>query len=115
MPGDADEGNHLTTVEIESILGGEELAALLEAAEGSGQLRQAELTEVLEPLELDPLELEAVYSELDRQRASSWSRSRRQEKEKEAAAPAARRRRSPPRRRRTRCSSSCARPGATRC
>jgi RNA polymerase primary sigma factor len=56
----------LTTVEIESILGNEELAALLDAAETSGQLRQIELTELLEPLELEPLELEAVYQELDR-------------------------------------------------
>ena len=44
----------------------EELAALLEAAEASGQLRQVELVELLDPLELDPLELEAVYTELDR-------------------------------------------------
>jgi RNA polymerase primary sigma factor len=56
----------LTTVEIESILGNEELAALLEAAEATGQLRQIELTELLEPLELEPLELEAIYQELDR-------------------------------------------------
>jgi RNA polymerase primary sigma factor len=56
----------VTTVEIETILASEELATLLEAAEASGQLRQAELVEVLEPLELDPLETEAVYQELDR-------------------------------------------------
>jgi RNA polymerase primary sigma factor len=56
----------LTTVEIESILAGEELAALLEAAESSGQLRQGELLEALEPLELDALETDAVYQELDR-------------------------------------------------
>ena len=56
----------MTTVEIESILASEELATLLEASESSGQLRQAELVEVLEPLELDPLETEAVYQELDR-------------------------------------------------
>jgi RNA polymerase primary sigma factor len=54
------------TVEIEAILGNEELAALLETAEATGQLRQAELAELLEPLELDPLEAEAVYAELDR-------------------------------------------------
>jgi RNA polymerase primary sigma factor len=54
------------TVEIESILINEELAALLEAAEANGQLRQQELIELLEPLELDPLEVEAVYTELDR-------------------------------------------------
>jgi RNA polymerase primary sigma factor len=56
----------VTTVEIESILASEELMTLLETAESSGQLRQVELTEVLEPLELDPLETEAVYQELDR-------------------------------------------------
>jgi RNA polymerase primary sigma factor len=54
------------TVEIDSILVNEELATLLEAAETSGQLRQQELSELLEPLELDPLEVEAVYTELDR-------------------------------------------------
>ena len=54
------------TVEIEAILVNEELAALLEAAEVSGQLRQVELVELLDPLELDSLELEAVYAELDR-------------------------------------------------
>ena len=54
------------TVEIESILINEELAALLEAAEANGQLRQQDLIELLEPLELDPLEIEAVYTELDR-------------------------------------------------
>ena len=56
----------MTTVEIESILASEELMTLLEASESSGQLRQVELVEVLEPLELDPLETEAVYQELDR-------------------------------------------------
>ncbi len=56
----------MTTVEIESILASEELLTLLEASESSGQLRQVELVEVLEPLELDPLETEAVYQELDR-------------------------------------------------
>src|SRR5581483_6661534 len=45
------------TVEIESILVNEELAALLEAAEANGQVRQVELNE---------LEIDAVYQELDR-------------------------------------------------
>ena len=56
----------MTTVEIESILATEELVTLLEAAESSGQLRQSELAEVIEPLELDPLEVEAIHQELDR-------------------------------------------------
>jgi hypothetical protein len=55
-----DQGSGTLTVEIESILVNEELAALLESAEASGQLRQAELNELLEPLELEPLELEVV-------------------------------------------------------
>jgi RNA polymerase primary sigma factor len=60
------EGDPVTTVEIESILASEELTTLLETSESSGQLRQVELVEVLEPLELDALETEAVYQELDR-------------------------------------------------
>ena len=56
----------MTTVEIESILASEELTTLLEASESSGHLRQGELLEVLEPLDLDPLETDAVYQELDR-------------------------------------------------
>jgi RNA polymerase primary sigma factor len=60
------EGDQVTTVEIESILASEELMTLLEASESSGQLKQVELVELLEPLELDPLETEAVYQELDR-------------------------------------------------
>ncbi len=65
-PGAPCEGDPVTTVEIESILVSEELTTLLEASESSGQLKQVELVDVLEPLELDPLETEAVYQELDR-------------------------------------------------
>jgi len=89
----------LTTVEIESILASEELVALLEAAEANGQLRQAELVETLEPLELDPLETEAVYSELDRRGiellvepdadAEPADKEQEKEKEKEKAPPPA--------------------------
>jgi len=56
----------LTTVEIETILATEGLIALLESAESIGQLRQAELAEIIEPLELDPLEIDAIHQELDR-------------------------------------------------
>src|SRR5918999_1195196 len=55
----------MTTAEIESVLGSEDLRNLLETAEQSGAVRQAELAEVLEPLELDELELEALRRELD--------------------------------------------------
>ncbi len=43
----------------------EELVQLLEAAEQSGSVRQAELTEILEPLALDALEVDAVYREFE--------------------------------------------------
>ncbi len=56
----------MTTVEIESILASEELLTLLDAAESSGQLRQMELAEIIESLELDPVEIEAIHQELDR-------------------------------------------------
>jgi RNA polymerase primary sigma factor len=75
----------LSTVEIESILSNEELAALLEAGEANGQVRQAELQEILEPLELDVLEVDALYMELDRRGIELLTEE--PEKEKEAAAP----------------------------
>jgi len=75
----------LTTVEIETILGNEELAALLEAGEANGQVRQTELQEILEPLELDVLETEAVAMELDRRGIELVAEEA--EKEKEAAPP----------------------------
>ncbi len=56
----------MTTVEIESILASEELLMLLDAAESSGQLRPADLAEIVDPLELDPLVVEAIHQELDR-------------------------------------------------
>jgi RNA polymerase primary sigma factor len=80
------EGNEVT-VEIESILGNEELAVLLEAAESSGQLRTSELQEILEPLELDPLETEAVYGELDRRGIELLDVSDKDGPEKDAAPP----------------------------
>jgi RNA polymerase primary sigma factor len=64
--GQAKRSGGTLTVEIEMILSSEELVALLETAESNGQLRQAELQDVLEPLELDPFEVDAVYIELDR-------------------------------------------------
>jgi len=56
----------MTTAEIETVLGSEDVRHLLEAAEQTGgTVRQQELHEVLEPLELDPLELEAFRQELE--------------------------------------------------
>jgi RNA polymerase primary sigma factor len=44
----------------------EELRLLVEAAEERGRLRASRLAEVLEPLELNPLENESVYRELEK-------------------------------------------------
>jgi RNA polymerase primary sigma factor len=79
----------LTTVEIESILGNEELAALLEAGEANGQVRQAELQEIIEPLELDVMEVDAVYMELDRRGIELVTEEPEKEKEMPPPTPAA--------------------------
>jgi RNA polymerase primary sigma factor len=55
----------LSTVEIDHLLTHDEVLQLLESAEASGTLRQVDLVEVLEPLEPEPLELEALYRELE--------------------------------------------------
>ncbi len=53
------------TVDFESLAPSEEFQQLLEAAEVSGAVRHAELHEVLEAMQLDPLEVDAVYRELE--------------------------------------------------
>jgi RNA polymerase primary sigma factor len=55
----------MTTVEIESLLAQDEIHNFLENAAENGNVRAAELQELLEPYELDPLELDAFYRELD--------------------------------------------------
>ena len=50
---------------IESILENEELRGLIEAAEPTGSIRQADLAEFLELHPLEPLEIDALYRELD--------------------------------------------------
>ncbi len=54
----------MTTAEIESVLS-EDLRQLLDTAEQAGTVRHADLAEVLEPLELNELELEALQRELE--------------------------------------------------
>src|SRR6266487_1348262 len=55
----------MTTVEIDNVLATPELQELVESAEQTGSLRQADLAEVLELLHLDPLETDAVYRGLE--------------------------------------------------
>ena len=50
---------------IESVLENEDLRSLIEAAEPTGSIRQADLAEFLELHPLDPLETDALYRELD--------------------------------------------------
>ena len=100
----------MTTVDIDHLLRNDELQQLLDAAEQAGSLKATELAEIVEAHELDALEQDALYRELDRRGIEVVEEP---QPEEPAPAPAARRRRR--RRRPTRCSSSCARPAATRC
>ena len=52
-------------VDFESLAHYEDLHQLLDAAEVAGTLRYSELTEILDAHQLDPLEIDAVYRELD--------------------------------------------------
>jgi RNA polymerase primary sigma factor len=56
----------MTPVDIEHLLTTEELHQLLETAEQAGSLKALELAEVIETLDLDALEQDALYRELDR-------------------------------------------------
>jgi len=56
----------MTTVDIEHLLRNDDLLQLLEAAEQAGSLKAAELAEVIETHELDALEQDALFRELDR-------------------------------------------------
>jgi RNA polymerase primary sigma factor len=56
----------MSTVDIDHLLRNEELVGLLDAAEQAGSLRAADLAELVEAHELDPLEQDALYRELDR-------------------------------------------------
>jgi RNA polymerase primary sigma factor len=56
----------MVVAEIEKLLELEDLQALLEAAEQSGFIRQAELTEVIEAHGFEPLEIDAIHREVDR-------------------------------------------------
>ena len=56
----------MTTVDIDHLLRNDELLQLLDAAEQSGSLKAIQLAEVVETHELDALEQDAFYRELDR-------------------------------------------------
>src|SRR6266550_4625356 len=54
------------TVEIESILQHEDIQGLLENAESTGSVKQPELAELIEAHQLDVLETETLFNELER-------------------------------------------------
>ena len=56
----------MTTVDIDHLLRNDEIQQLLDAAEQAGSLEGAELAEVVETHELDALEQDALYRELER-------------------------------------------------
>ncbi|MFL6020212.1 MAG: RNA polymerase sigma factor RpoD/SigA [Gaiellaceae bacterium] len=76
----------MTQVEIESILQHEDIQGLLESAEATGSIRQPELAEVFELHQLDELETDAFYNELDR-RGIEVVEEKEKEKEKEPPPP----------------------------
>jgi RNA polymerase primary sigma factor len=55
----------VTAVDIDSLLGIEDVRLLLDASEQTGAIRAAELTELVDTHELAPLEIEALLRELD--------------------------------------------------
>jgi RNA polymerase primary sigma factor len=54
------------TVEADILLLSDDLQQLVDAAEERGTLLESELNDVLEPLQVDPLEIDAVFRELEK-------------------------------------------------
>ena len=74
------------TVSIESILQHEDIQGLLENAETSGSVRQPELADLIEAHQLDELETDALFNELER-RGIEVVEEPEKEKEKEPPPP----------------------------
>ena len=53
------------SVDLERLLGSEDFQVLLETAEVAGSVRSSELSEVVDAHELDPVDVEALYRELE--------------------------------------------------
>src|SRR5213595_1685995 len=79
--------NREMTVEIESILQHEEIQGLLESAEGTGSVRQPDLTDLIEVHQLDALETDALFNELERRGIDVLVEEPEREKEKEPPPP----------------------------
>src|SRR3954454_21514734 len=77
----------MTQVEIESILQHEDIQALLENAEVTGSVRQPDLAELIELHQIDALESEARFNELER-RGIELGEEDKEKKRGDAAPPA---------------------------
>src|SRR5262245_15973814 len=77
----------MTQVEIESILQHEDIQALLENAEPTGSVRQPELAELIDVHQLDALETDALFNELERRGIDIVDEPPEKEKEKEPPPP----------------------------
>ncbi|MFL5936680.1 MAG: RNA polymerase sigma factor RpoD/SigA [Gaiellaceae bacterium] len=75
------------TVSIESILQHEDIQGLLESAETTGSVRQPELAELIEVHQLDELETDALFNELERRGIEVAADEPEKEKEKEPPPP----------------------------
>ena len=97
-------------VDVERLLEGEELARLVEVAEERGRVRASQLNELLEPMQLDALESESIYRELEKRAIEVIDDRVDDDAPRAGSRPDRRSSRRP-----TRCSSSCARRPGTRC
>ena len=79
----------MTTVDIDHLLRNDELLQLLDAAEQAGSLRSTEVADVVETHELDTLEQDALYRELDRRGIEIVADEPKDEEPEPAPAPAA--------------------------
>ena len=78
------------TVEIESILQHEDVQGLLENAESTGSIRQPDVADLIEAHQLDALETDAIWNELERRGieiTDSEDPEKEEKKEKEPAPP----------------------------
>jgi RNA polymerase primary sigma factor len=75
------------TVEIESILQHEDIQGLLENAEVTGSVRQPELAELIEAHQLDALETDALFNELERRGIEITDEPEKDEKKEKEPAP----------------------------
>ena len=108
------EPSRVSATETDILALSEELRQLVDASEERGTLLQSELNDVLEPLGLDALEIDAVHRELETRQIELVNDLERRRPPLSPPRSRRRRSRSRGRRRPTPCSCSCARPAGIR-